>query len=446
MNFLRPFVILFVILLGTSCSNDEPDPISGLPGNDPATKWADVTLKTIRNSFPNSPTYTSRSLGYIGLTMYETLVNGSTIHKSLAGQLNGFTLDVPLENGNYNWVAAMNAGQAQILRSLYPHATTESLDRIDSLEQAIYYVELEKENDPDVITRSVTFGKQVASAIYNWSTTDGGHEGYLHHFDYSYVFPQGESYWFPPQGGQTVSAYPLHPHWGNNRTFIKANQTLPVPAMLPYSTDVNSPYYLQFKEVYKVNKLLTAEQRNTAAWWSDDPTQTASPPGHSYNLATIAIRTAKADIYTAAETYAKVGMSVADSFICCWRAKYTYHSQRPFGYIRTNIDPNYEQFWPEPPFPAFPSGHATQSSAAAKALVSIYGEFLPIYDTTHKNRATDFTGVVYEPRFFATISATAEECAYSRLLGGIHTRQDNEKGAKQGEVIGQNVVGLQWKK
>jgi hypothetical protein len=39
---------------------------------------------------------------------------------------------------------------------------------------------------------------------------------------------------------------------------------------------------------------------------------------------------------------------------------------------------------------------------------------------------------------------TAEECAYSRLLGGIHTRQDNEKGAEQGTVIGENVVALQW--
>ena len=34
----------------------------------------------------------------------------------------------------------------------------------------------------EVAQRSIQFGQAVADAIYEWSKTDGGHEGYLHPF------------------------------------------------------------------------------------------------------------------------------------------------------------------------------------------------------------------------------------------------------------------------
>ena len=201
-----------------------------------------------------------------------------------------------------------------------------------------------------------------------------------------------------------------------------------------------------FLNVYIKRKTLTSEEKRIAAWWADDPTQTASPPGHSYNLATIAITTARSDMFTAAETYAKVGMAVADSFICCWKCKYTYHSMRPFAYITANIDADYTIFWPEPPFPSFSSGHATQSAAAAIALISVFGNNFPLVDNTYSNRRPDFENIRYQTRTYPNLWATAEECAYSRFLGGIHTAQDNEAGAAQGKMIGENVVALSWSK
>ena len=205
-------------------------------------------------------------------------------------------------------------------------------------------------------------------------------------------------------------------------------------------------HYKLFNEVYLKRKSLTEEEMRIAAWWADDPTQTASPPGHSYNLATIAVTSAEADIFTAAEAYAKVGMAVADAFICCWKVKYTYHSERPFPFIKAHIDQQYQQFWPEPPFPAFSSGHATQSAAAAVALTSIFGETFPLVDNTYEKRLPDFNNIEYRSRKYKNIQATATECAHSRFLGGIHTRQDNETGGRQGEAIGKNVANLKWKK
>jgi len=440
-------VILSLLFLFQTCSDDGPDPH---PINDeqktlPA-RWADVTLKTIQFTGPNSPTYSSRSLGYIGLTMYESVVHGSAIHNSVAGQLNGFrALPVPDLTKEYNWALSLNAGQSSILRSLYPHAQPDIVAAIDALESATYEEQMTT-TDMEVAQRSIQFGRAVADAIYEWSKTDGGYEGYLHPFDPDYKFPVGEAYWIPPTVGQSASRLPLHPYWGNNRTFLSDNAALPVPAIIPFSTDPSSGNYKLFNEVYLKRTSLTEEEMRIAAWWADDPTQTASPPGHSYNLATIAVTSSEADIYTSAEAYAKVGMAVADAFVCCWKVKYTYHSTRPFPFIRAHINKNYEQFWPEPPFPAFSSGHATQSAATAVALTSIFGDTFPLVDNTYENRVPDFIGIPYPPRKYKNIQETATECAYSRFLGGIHTRQDNEIGSKQGDTIGKNVASLTWKK
>src|SRR5688572_26364456 len=53
------------------------------------TQWADMALFITRNTPANSPTYASRALGYIGVTMYESVIFGFDKSKSLGNQLNG---------------------------------------------------------------------------------------------------------------------------------------------------------------------------------------------------------------------------------------------------------------------------------------------------------------------------------------------------------------------
>ena len=444
------FIALFLpLILFEQCNCDcdpKPEPVA-IDDEDKnlAARWADIALQTIQFSYANSPTYTSRSLGYIGVTMYESVVHGSADHKTLVGQLNSLTIlptpDLDLE---YNWNLALNAGQARIIKKLYPHANEVLVAKIDSLEQTSY--QQYSGHDPGVAMRSVEFGQAIADAIFEWSKSDGGHEGYMYGFDPGYVVPTGASYWKAPLVGQSASPFPLHPYWGNNRTFVAANASLPVPEIIPYSHNPSSSYYNLFKNVYDKRQNLSEAEKQIAAWWADDPTQTASPPGHSYNLATIAITTAGSDIFTAAEVYAKVGMAVADAFICCWKAKFTYHSERPFPYIIEHIDKNYLPFWPEPPFPAFPSGHATQSASAAIVMMSVYGNNFPVVDNTYEDRLPDFNNIRYKTRAYKNLWQTAEECAHSRFLGGIHTEQDNDQGSKQGKKIGQNIENLDWRK
>ena len=444
---------LFLFLLTLFIASCKPDstvitPVTPTPevlSADVAVKWGDMGVFIAKNTFGNTPTYASRGFGYIGLTMYEAVVNSSTTYQSLGGQVNGLSaLPKPETGKTYNWILALNAAQSSIIKNIYEQTTDQNKAKIDSLEKNIL---TSATTAQDVNDRSVAFGQSIATAIFEWSKTDNGYQGYKYNFDSNFQFPSGPGYWKPPVKGQSPSRYPLHPYWGKNRTFSVANSALPVPVMIPYSNDSKSQYYAQFLEVYAKNNILTQEEKEIANWWGDDPSQTFPPPAHSYNIATIVIKSAKPDLMKAAATYAHVGMATADAFICCWKCKYTYSAERPASFVNANIDPTWVQYWPEPPFPSFMSGHAIQGSATATVLTNLYGDSFSFIDNSHEGRARDtIHNVDYKNRVFNSFQEAADESAYSRFLGGIHTRQDNDTGLVEGRKVGQNIIALKWVK
>ena len=115
------------------------------------------------------------------------------------------------------------------------------------------------------------------------------------------------------------------------------------------------------------------EWQAIATFWSDDPGTTATPPGHSVSIATQVLRRERASLMTAAETYARVGMAVADAFIACWKSKYVYNLLRPVTYLQTQVDPTWLPQLVTPPFPEHPSGHSVQSGAAFTVLADLFG-------------------------------------------------------------------------
>ncbi len=431
----------------------EPDPVFpiGRPveayPSDIAVQWGRMALRVTAGTPANTPTYASRAFGYIGLTMYETTVHGIPGHRSMARQLSGLSrLPLPQTDSVYNWPLALNAGQAFLLKNIYSHAGQLARLSVDSLERSMQQVYGDTVSRA-VAARSAAFGQAVASAIYEWSKQDGGHEGYQNAFPTDYRLPNTPGSWVAPTDGQVAIARALHPGWGNNRTFSPANRELPTPQPEAYSTNPNSGYYKLYKAVYDKSKTLTQAEKEAALWWADDPSQTFSPPGHSYYLATLALTTTRANLALATETYARTGMAVADAFICCFKTKYTYYNERPSSFIRTNIDRTWSPFWPEPPFPGFSSGHSTQGAAAAAVLTDLFGPSVRLVDDAHVGRSRDtFRNVGYPPRVFNSFQEAAEESGWSRILGGIHTQQDNETGLREGRKIGERINQLGWKK
>lgn len=440
-------------LLAQACRVQPTDDVQPTPvtrgkladqyNGDVATKWATLQLKLTKTTAGFSPPVASRAYGYAGITLYEAVVPGIATRKSLVNQLQGLSSLPQVEpSQTYNWALSANAAEAAMLRSLYPTTNAANKALIDSLETVL--TATFKDTDEAVNQRSIEFGKKIAAALFDWSKTDGGDAGYTRNFPASYVVPVGAGLWQPTENSQKI---PMQPYWGLNRTFVKANDNLPMPKPLPHSTDVKSAAFRQYLDVYNKSKSLTQTEKEIAVWWADNPAETFTPPGHSYSMAQIAIVTAKADLAKAAETFARTGIAVSDAFILCWRCKYAYNNLRPYTYVRLTIDPTWVPFWPAPPFPGYPSGHATQSSSAATVLTALYGENFAFTDDSHVGRAKDAArNVEFKARSFQSFAQAAQESADSRFYGNIHTRQDNETGLAEGKKIGANVNALAWQK
>ncbi len=423
-------------------------PILPITEQEVATKWAEISLHIAKYTKANSPTYASRCFGYIGLTMYESIVPGYENYNSMAGQLNELpSLPIPEKEQEYNWVLSLNAAQAAIIKNLYQQTADSNKVKIDSLENLILQSVSYKIADKAIIDRSVAFGKDIANHIFEWAKTDGGHRAYLNNFDKTMVHPTFLGSWKPPLFAQSFSHHPLHPTWGKNRTFGKENTELPLPKFIPYDTTSTSAYYQQFKEVYDKDLTLTQAEKEAALWWGDDPDDTFTPPGHSYYIATIIIKKKNPPLIECAETYARVGMAVGDAFIKCWKWKYHFFSERPNTFIPQFIDEQWESFWPDPPFPSFPSGHAIQAAAAATVFIDLFGESFPFVDEAHVGRERDeIREVDFVARPFTTFWEVATETADSRFYGGIHTEQDNRVGLEEGAKIAGHINGLNWRK
>jgi hypothetical protein len=436
------FIAFFLLILGCSRYNGKP-----VSPEEAAVEWAKMTNYVTRYTPSNSPTFASRAFGYIGLCMYESVVHADPAYNSMAGQLNGLeTLPEPQQGKEYSWALAMNTAQAAILENIYQQTSDENKLRIDSLEHALFE-HFSDTLESEVIERSVAFGQEVADAIFEWSKTDGGHRGYLKNFDKSMQYPDHNGSWKPPLYAQSFSHYPLHPHWGDNRTFVKANRELFKPSIIPYDTLPGSAYYEEFMKVYEKERELTREQKEAAIWWGDDPDVTFTPPGHSYYIATIAVEQHNPGLVRTAETFAKTGLAVADAFIKCWEWKYHFFTERPNTFIPRYIDDEWESFWPDPPFPSFPSGHAIQAAAAATVLRDTYGDSFSFTDRAHEGRERDeVRDTDFVIRSFNSFWEAALETADSRFYGGIHTRQDNDVGIAKGKEIAKNILQLGWKK
>ena len=441
--FMKPIFILILLIGITGCKQLPKE----IPDYEVAAQWADMTLYITKNTPANSPTFASRCLGYMGLAQYEAIVNGTSDHKSLAGQLNELeSLPLPNSDYSYNWLMVLNRSQSELLKSLYLQTSYENKLKIDSLENRIQKI-LEKNENRKTTTKSIAYGTELAKALFDWSKTDGGHRGYLKNFDQNFNREPFPGSWKPPLFAQSFSHKPLHSFWGENRTFAPQNTTLELPNYIKYDPVEGSEYYNQFLMVYQKKNNLTLAEKEAAIWWSDDPDVTFSPGGHLYYITNSLIRRNKPNILLSAKTFALVGMSVADAFIKCWKWKYYFFSERPNTFVPEFIDEKWESFWPDPPFPSFPSGHAIQASAAVTALLNSFENNIKFIDSAHVGRERDrVRNIEFKARSYSSIWSIAQETADSRFYGGIHTPQDNEVGLEQGIIIGENIINLNWKK
>jgi PAP2 superfamily len=399
---------------------------------DVPTAWFDLALGLFTRTPGFSPPVASRAFAFAGVTLYEAVVPGIAGRRSLEGRLNGLPpLPAAGKNLSYDWPTVANGALAAILRSLFPTALAADRRAIDDLESRLSR-RLATGVPPGIRRRSEDRGAEIAAAIFDWSTGDGGHEGYLRNFPPSYVPPVGPGMWTPTPPGFLPA---LQPFWGSNRPCVLATGAdCAPPAPTSYSEDPASAFYAEAFEVYETVNALTPEQETIARFWSDDPGITATPPGHSVSMTTQVLRQLDASLGVAAEAYARVGLAVGDGFIACWNTKFRDNLLRPITYIRDLIDAQWSSLLTTPPFPEYTSGHSVQSGAWAQVMTDQFGE-IAFTDRTHVDRG-------FEPRSFDSFFEAANEAAISRLYGGIHFRPAIEVGVEQGSCVGRAVGDL----
>lgn len=386
--------------------------------------WYKLVLELVRHTATYSPPVASRAFAYLGVTAYEVLAAGTKGSASLAGQLNGLSAIPPRPQG-VDDAAALNAALNQTVRDFFGNTGPTGQRAMDAMAKAM--------GAPNDV--SAAYGRAVASHILAWSNSDGGAVVQNMGFPLEYTLGDQPFSWVPTSLVRQQQL-PLLPNWGNNRTFaVPSGSTCAIDDHPAYSEDPTSAFYAEAMVVLETSKTLTPEQKAIARFWSDDPMLSPTPPGHWISIALQIISRDQVDALRSADVLARLGIALADAFIGCWSAKYKYDLLRPITYIRRVIDPKWQALLITPPFPEYPSGHSTQSGAAAAVLTDFFGEGFAFSDATHVDDG------IAERRYTDFWSA-AEEAAMSRLYGGIHFPSANNNGIAQGRCIGQYAVEL----
>ena len=398
-------------------------------------QWYRLVLELVRHTATYSPPVASRAFAYLGVTSYEVVVSGNPGLTSLAGQLNGLQ-PLPKRKAGvvYDNAVVMGAALATSVRAFFANTGPTGQRAMDAMDAGLSE-QIADHLSGAVVARSEAFGRAIAQHIWLWSESDGGAVVDNMGFPRNHALNPAPGHWVPTSS-IVQQQTPLLPDWGNNRTFaMPAGTSCALPPPPEYSEDTGSEFYAQALEVDQISKTLTDEQKVIARFWSDDPMLSSTPPGHWVALLLTLIDREDLNEAQAADALARLGVAVADGFIGCWNAKFQYDLVRPVTYIRKFIDPAFETLLTTPPFPEYPSGHSTQSGAAATVLTAIFGDDFAFDDPTHEE-----DGLM--ARHYGSFWQAADEAAMSRIYGGIHFRAAAERGLEQGRCVGAYTVSL----
>jgi membrane-associated phospholipid phosphatase len=276
--------------------------------------------------------------------------------------------------------------------------------------------------------------------------------------------------WTPSAAPGRHREDPLHPDqgfltpgWGDVRPFVlrRGDEMRPPP---PPPLD-SAAYAAALEEVRRLggDGLATPTERIDAetevgTFWGYDGTPGLGVPPRLYNqIARVVAQQQGNGLEENARLFLLVNLALADAGIACWEAKYHYDFWRPVVAIREDAASPDPAFTPlgapasnasgtdfTPPFPAYPSGHATFGAALFRILALFYGSDAMAFDFVSDEMngvTTDWAGVVRPLRLrsFASFSEAAWENAESRIYLGIHWRFDATEGVALGEAVADRV-------
>ncbi|HYQ02010.1 MAG TPA: vanadium-dependent haloperoxidase [Polyangiaceae bacterium] len=378
---------------------------------DVVTDWNQTTVDEIRK-LGLGPNPASRTLAIAHIAAYEAVNSLSKTHEPYRATL------------RVNQPASPEAAAA----SAFHLALVLLLPAEKPTLDAAYAQSLADIPDDPARSNGIALGESSAVAIFTERIGDGSA------VSASYPGSTDPGQWRPTP---SLLQAALEPGWRSVKPFALPTPQHFRPAAPPAITSPEfATAYLETQSLGKSDSATrSVEQTNIANFWK----QATHVP-----LNAVARSVAKVRGLSLAENarlFALLNITVADTRIAVWDAKYEYGFWRPITAINTTTDYGNAAAVPDaawaplietPNHPEYPSGHSTTGGGGFRALATFFGgdaqSFAVGSDTA--------SGVT---RGFETFSSAEQENADSRIYGGIHYRFSNEIGLALGHQIADYV-------
>ncbi len=430
------FIVLFSAVIFYSCgetdnivtnSTSSISPLASTYDAKFATDWLWVATRIVADESRDNPPQAGRVYSYSCITIYQCVVAGMPLNRSLSGQLKEMpSMPLAYPSLEYDWPTVVTGAMPIMLRGLFRVLYTPSQNMINNM-AAKQLQERYAVKDSAIIVRSLLYGESIANRILEWADQDGFYriQGIPYNPPPRTLNPAN---WEPINPGDTA----VEPYWGTLRTFALPNAAYnELPPSFLFDSTVGSQFYNDQYEIFLLRTNATQEQKDIALFWRDKQL-TPQPPGHWVSIVNQIVLRDNIKLDKAAECFAYLGIAIGDAFIAAWYTKYHYNYLRPQSFIMSYIQPGWLPFLPTPPFPDYPSGHSTSSGTCSYVLTHLLGQ-VAFTDTTHLR-------IGMAPRSFNSFYEAAVECSNSRVYGNIHYRNACENGVIMGQNIGETII------
>jgi PAP2 superfamily protein len=382
----------------------------------PVVEWNRTLLTIVRTHGAQPPTvHSTRSFAILHAAIYDAVNN-------IEGTFSPYLVRLPDVSRQASQSAAADQAAHDVLLALYPdfQATLDT-----QLEQGLAEIA-----DGKSKTDGIAIGQAVAAQLLAFRSNDG-----------SGVIP------VPLVPGNKPGDYQLTPpnfapadftQWPDVIPFALARADELRPGPPPELT--SDEYTRVFDEVKSLgeigSKARTPEQTLIAKFWG------GSIQDYWNEIAQTAALEHNLNLPQSARLFALLNISLADSTIAFFEAKYTYQFWRPVTAIRmagsdgnpnTKPDPDWLPLTTKTaPDPSYPGAHSTISAAGAEVLTLYFGGQLT-FDVTSEV----LPGVT---RHFTSFAEAAQEAGLSRIFVGQHFRSDHIAGIDLGRNVARSIV------
>jgi hypothetical protein len=459
--------------LASACNESDDDPIVVQPIDLRTTlrHWNQIAVDAsgLDHAPPNvgpphtqgehlGPGRSARAMAIVHVAMFEAMnaiEGGYESYIGLASAPEGSSVKAAIAQSMHDTLSALFPSQASLFA--------------DDLEH-----DLESLAEGPAKSSGIAIGAEAAALILQQRTGDGS-ELPEPVYGVDYIPSDQPGAWRQDPISQVPLA--LGANWDQVTPFVLSSadqfRTPPPPAL------TSAEYTLAYNEelVFGGDGVVTPhgrtdEQTLLGIYWAYDGTPSLCAPPRLYNQ--IAMQLAHErdlSLMATARLLALVNVALADAGIAAWESKYHWALWRPITAIResdpgtgpsglgdgnpaTVGDPTFTPLGAPasnlggvdftPPFPAYPSGHATFGGALFQTLRRFFGtddvEFTFVSDELN-GVTTDWSGSVraLAPRTFSSLSEAEEENGQSRIYLGIHWRFDKTAGILQGNQVADQV-------